>query len=139
MKRSDLIKLDFALDEINDIEIIDFTNKSLLYSTSWLKMHGFKYEVEYVYNDNVSKNYVVNQNVKNEVKNPKEDTIKLTVSKGQMIVLPDINEMSQDELNKWIMDNNLKINYTESYSEDIPSGDIIDSRSRLWNLCDVKR
>jgi len=137
MKRNDLIKLDFALDEINDIEIIDFTNKSLLYSTSWLKMNGFKYEIEYVYNDNVSKNYVVNQNVKNEVKNPKEDTIKLTVSKGQMIVLPDINEMSQDELNKWIMDNNLKINYTESYSEEIPSGDIINSNLEKGEVIEV--
>ena len=100
-------------------------------------MHGFKYELEYVYNDNVSKNYVVNQNVKNEVKNPQEETIKLTVSKGQMIVLPDINEMSQDELNKWIMDNNLKINYNESYSEDIPSGDIINSNLEKGEIIEV--
>lgn len=127
IKRNDLIKLDFAKDEISSIEVIDFTNKSLLYSTSWLKMHGFKYELEYVYNDNIKKDYVVSQSVKNEVKDPNTETIKLTISKGKMIVMPDINEMDQDELNKWIMDNDLKVNYKEIYNEEIPSGDIIES------------
>lgn len=137
MKRNDLIKLNFALPEISEIEIIDFSNKSLLYSTSWLKMHGFKYELDYVYNDNIKKDYVVSQNIKNEVKNPELDVIKLTISKGKMIVLPDILEMSQDELNKWIMDNNLKITYNEVYSEEIPSGDIIESDYKEGDVLEV--
>lgn len=127
MKRNDLIKLDFSKDEFSPIEIIDLTNKSLLYSTSWLKMHGFQYELEYVYNEEIKKDYIVNQDAKNEVKNPINDIIKLTVSKGKMIVLPDIKDMNQEELNKWIMDNNLKVNYQEIYDEEIPVGDIIDS------------
>ena len=127
MKRNDLIKLEFSKEEFNPIEIIDFSNKSLLYSTSWLKMHGFNYELEYVYNDEIKKDYIVNQDIKNEVKDPMIDKIKLTVSKGKMIVIPDISSMNQDELNNWIIDNNLKVNYKEVYDEEIPVGNIIES------------
>lgn len=137
MKRSDLIKLEFSKDSFSSIEIIDFTNKSLLYSTSWLKMHGFKYELEYIYNDNVNKDYVVNQSVKNEVKNPEEDSIKLTISKGKMIVIPAIKEMSQDELNEWIINNNLKVNYNEVYDEEINAGDIIESDYNEGDIIEV--
>lgn len=137
MKRNDLIKLQVSKDEVNPIEIIDFTNKSLLFTTTWLKMHGFKYEINYVYNDKINKNYIVNQNIKKEVKDPSKDTIKLDVSKGVMIVLPDILKMSQDELNKWVIENNLKINYAEIYNNEIPFGNIIKSNYEKGDVIEV--
>ena len=35
--------------------------------------------------------------------------------------------MNQEEINKWIMDNNLKVSYQEQYDEQIKLGDIIET------------
>ena len=126
-KRNDLIKLTFSKNENGEIEMIDFTNKSLLYTTSWLEKHGFKYELNYENNNEIKKDYVINQSSKNEVKDPSKDTIILTISKGKIIKVPDFSSMNMDEINKWIMENNLKVNYQENYDEEIKLGDIITS------------
>lgn len=127
MKRCDSIKLTFAKGNMESIKIPNFTNKSLLYATSWLKMHGFDYKLLYEYDKEIKKNYVIKQDIIDEVKNPESDVITLTISKGKMIIIPDFTKMTQDEINKWIIDNGLKINYKESYNEDVARGDIVES------------
>lgn len=138
LKRSDEITLVFAkeTDELNEIEIIDFTNKSKLYATSWLEKYGFKVEINEDYSDEINEGYVINQNVKNEVKNPKTDTITLTISKGKKVLAPDIASMNIDEINKWAIENNVKINYIEEYSDDKKLGDVISSSVSEGNLID---
>ena len=138
LKRSDEITLVFAkeTDELNEIEIIDFTNKSKLYATSWLEKYGFKVEINEDYSDEINEGYVINQNVKNEVKNPKTDTITLTISKGKKVLAPDIASMNIDEINKWAIENNVKINYIEEYSDDKKMGDVISSSVSEGNLID---
>lgn len=126
-KRNDLIKITFSKGEINPIEIIDFTDKSLLYASSWLTKYGFKYEVSYENNETIKKDYVINQSVKNEVKDPSTDTVTITVSKGKIIKVPDFSTMDVESINKWIMENNLKITYEEVYDEEISLGDVISS------------
>lgn len=126
-KRNDLIKITFSKGEISPIEIIDFTDKSLLYTESWLTKHGFKYEIKYENSETIKKDYVINQSVKNEVKDPSIDTITITVSKGKIIKVPDFSTMDVESINKWIMENNLKITYEEIYDEEISLGDVISS------------
>ena len=126
-KRSDLIKLTFAQGTIEEVEIPNFKEKSLLYATSWLLKHGFKYEITYENNDNIVKNYVISNNYVGEVKDPSEDKIDLVVSKGKLIIIPDFSKMNQDEINEWMMDNNIKVNYKEVYDDKTSLGDIIDS------------
>ena len=50
MKRNDPITfiLSRTSEEIGEIEIIDFTNKSKLYATSWLKKYDFKIDIKYL-------------------------------------------------------------------------------------------
>ena len=126
-KRNDLIKLTFSKSEVSEVEIIDFTNKSLLYATSWLSKYGFKYKLEYENSDEIKKDYVIKQSNKNEVLDPSMVTVTLTVSKGKVIKVPDFSTMDMDSINKWIMENGLKINYQESYDEEILLGDVISS------------
>ena len=126
-KRNDLIKITFSKGEISPIEIIDFTDKSLLYTESWLTKHDFKYEIKYENSETIKKDYVINQSVKNEVKDPSIDTITITVSKGKIIKVPDFSTMDIESINKWIMENNLKITYEEIYDEEISLGDVISS------------
>ena len=129
MKRNDPISITFGIssEEKEEIEIIDFTNMPLINATSWLNKYNFKVELTYEYSDTIKKDYIINQSSKNEVKNPKEDTITLIVSQGKKTIAPDILAMSVDEINTWITDNDLKITYQEKYSNDIKLGDVIES------------
>ena len=129
MKRNDEIIIIFAkdTDEFGEMEIIDFTNESKLYATSWLTKYGFKYEIIDDYSDEIDEGYVMNQSAKNEIKNPETDTITLTISKGKKILAPDILAMSVDEINKWAIQNNVNISYKEEYNDEIKLGDVIST------------
>ena len=129
LKRSDNITITFAIssDEVGEIEIIDFTNKTKLYATSWLEKYSFKYEIVEDYSDDIEEGYVMDQSTKNEVKNPEEDTITLTISKGKKVLAPDIASMDTEEINKWAIENNVKISYKEEYNDEIKLGDVISS------------
>lgn len=129
MKRNDKITITFGIssEEQEEIKIIDFTNKSLIYATSWLNKYNFKIEEIYEYSDTVKKDYIISQSAKNEIKNPAQDIITLTISKGKQTIAPDILSMNVDEINDWVTDNDLKVNYIEKYSDTISMGDVIDA------------
>ncbi len=133
MKRSDLITLTVATSETGEIEIPDFTDKTLLYAQSWLEKNGFKVEVTYDFSDSINKDNIINQSKKKEVVNPEEETITLTVSKGKEMIVPDITNMSVDEINKWITENELKVTYKEVYNDDVKLGDVISSSTEKGN------
>ncbi len=129
MKRNDEITITFAkaAGEPGEVTIIDFTGKTKLYATSWLEKYGFKFEIQEDYSDEIDEGLVITQSAKDEVKNPLEDTITLTISKGRKILAPDIASMSVEDINKWAVENNVKISYKEEYSEDKKLGDVISS------------
>ena len=129
MKRSDEITIVFAKssEDFGEIRIIDFTNKSKLYATSWLKKYNFKYEIKEDYSDDVKEGLVITQSAKDEVKNPETDTIILTISIGKRILAPDIKNMSIEEINKWAIENNVKISYKEEYNDEVKLGDVINT------------
>ncbi len=129
MKRNDEITIIFAKnnEDLKEVNIIDFTNQTELYAISWLTKYGFKYEIIREFDDNIEIDHVIKQNYVDEVKNPEEDTIILTISKGSKNIVPDISNMSIDDINKWAIENNIKINYKEEYSDTINIGDVITS------------
>lgn len=128
MKRNEEIIITFAKEEIEgEIEIIDFTNKSLLFAKSWLLKYEFNVEVLEEFSDTVEDGNIIKQSAVNEVKDPKEDVITLTVSKGRQNIAPDISLMTSNEINKWALENDIKISYKEEYSDEVKLGDIISS------------
>ena len=128
LKRNDNIIVTLGKsEETGDINIIDLTNKSKLYALAWLNKYNFKVEINEEYSDKVTEGYVIKQNYVNEIKNPNDDVITLTISKGKMILAPDITSMSQEEINEWVLNNNLKITYKEAYSDEVFAGDIISA------------
>ena len=138
MKRSDEITITFAKsnEELEEIEIIDFTNKTELYAKSWLEKYGFKVEIKEDYSDDIDIGLVMDQSAINETKNPKEDVITITISKGKKLIAPDIIAMNQSEINKWAIENNVKIKYTEEYSDTTPLGDVITSSTQKGDVID---
>ena len=141
IKRSNEITITFAKsEETGEITIIDFTGKTKLFATSWLEKYGFKVEIKEDYSDTIENGMVMDQSSKDEVKNPLEDTITLTISKGKQLLAPDISSMTVDEINKWAIENDIKITYKEEYSEEklgdvlntsINQGEVVDKNEKI--------
>lgn len=131
MRRNDKLILDVSLgvkDNLLPIKMENLKNKSLFESTLWLKRNGIKYKLEYVFNDKVKRNFVISQNeLKDSIVTPFETVVTLIISKGKEIKIPNFNNMNIDEITKWIIDNNLKVKYSDSYHSDILIGKLISS------------
>lgn len=136
-KRNDLIKLVFAISEIKETEIIDLSGYSKIKAIGWLSGHGFKYDLVYENHEEINKDYVITNSDIGETKNPETDTIKVTISKGRIIKAPDFKTMTQNDINQWIMDNNMKITYIEKYDEESSLGDVIDSSTKPDEILEV--
>ncbi len=138
LKRSDEITITFAIskEDAGEINIIDFTGKTKLYATSWLEKYGFKVEIKEDYSDEYEEGLVIEQDAKEEVKNPETDTITLVISKGKKVLAPDIASMDVDEINKWAIENNVKISYKEEYNDEKKLGDVISSSIEKGELVD---
>lgn len=122
MKRNDLIKFIFSYGEEIETEAVkDLKNLSLFEATSYLKRIGVKYEIEYSFSDKVNKNYIISQDKINEV----VENIKLVVSKGNEITVPDLSKMTTTDITKWAISNNIKLKFEEVYNKEYESGKII--------------
>ncbi len=131
IRRNDELTLTVSLgreDELEPVEMINLQDKSLFEATLWLKRHGIKYEIEYVFSDKVKKDFVVGQKTEvGEMVDPKEDTVTLVISKGKKIIVPDLTKMTVDEVTTWIMENNLKVSFESKYDSSIEAGKIIEA------------
>ena len=131
IRRNDEVNIKVSLgstDDLEPVEMINLKNKSLMDATLWLKRHGIKYELVYVFSDEIAKNYVADQETDpDETVNPKDDTVKLIISKGKKIVVPDLTKLSVDEATEWIINNNLKVKFETKYDSNIEAGKIIEA------------
>ena len=131
IRRNDEVNIKVSLgstDDLEPIEMINLKNKSLMDATLWLKRHGIKYELVYVFSDEIAKNYVADQETDpGETINPKDDTLKLIISKGKKIIVSDLTKLSVDEATEWIINNNLKVKFETKYDSNIEAGKIIEA------------
>lgn len=124
LKRNDLIKFVFSYGEsIEQINLKDLKNLSLLEATSYLKRYNIPYEIKYDYSNEIEKNYIITQDIINEIVT---DKLTITVSLGQEIIVPDFSKMTSDEISKWAFSNNIKLEYKEVYNKEIDAGLIVE-------------
>lgn len=141
-KRSDLLKLTFSLgekEEITDTKLIDLTNKSKFEAEFWLKQHAISYEIEKDFSSKVKRDYTVKQSEKPGILvKPNETKIKLTISKGPKIKVPDLKKMSMTELTEWIIKNKLKIEFTDQYDDKIKDNHVIKANYNKGDIIEQK-
>ena len=132
VKRSDEIKFTFSYGEergYSEVKMSDLTNKSKTEAIFYLKQHGIKYEVEYEFSDKISRNKVISQSVKAgkmaTITGDNVTTVKIVISKGPKIIVPDFKKMSVDQITEWIIKNKLKVEFKDLYDEAIKENNVI--------------
>ncbi len=138
IRRNDKLILTVSLgskDSLVPVPMVDLKNKSLFESTLWLKRNGINYKLEYEFSDKVKRNYVIGQSeLVGTMIDPNSDTVTLIISKGREIKVPDLNSMTIDEITKWIVANNLKVEYADEYHKDIEAGKLISANYKLGDV-----
>ena len=133
MKRSDELKLTFSLGEEldnSDVKMADLTNKSEFEAVFYLKQHRIKYEIKKDFSKNIVRGNVSNQSVKagNTVKVDSDDNkVTITISKGKSIKVPDLKKMSMVEITEWVVENKLKLEFTNKYDDSVKENNIISA------------
>lgn len=129
MHRSDDITIKLSLgneEDLKPVNLIDLVNKKEFDATLWLKRNGIKYEITKEFSDSIKKGNVISSDpVKDTLVNQKETTLKLVISRGKKIVVPNLLTMSINKIVKWANKNNLNIIYNTAFDNKVKKGKII--------------
>ena len=129
LKRNDELKITFSYGEELGYEgynLMDFTNKSKFEIEFFMKQHQLKYEFEYVFSSKIKRGFGVKQNIEPGVKvNVNDTVVKVSISKGPKIIVPDLSKMSVNEITEWAIKNKLKLDFKDSYDDTVKEGEII--------------
>ncbi len=130
IRRNDAINIYVSLgkkDNLTDVTMIDLKQSNLFESILFLEKNGINYEIKEEFS-NEKVNMVINQSIEagGTVK-PLSEKVIITISKGNKIIVPDLLNMSVDQVIAWISDNNLKIAFSDAYDAKIEVGKIISA------------
>ena len=138
LKRNDELKLTFSYGEVLEYEdygVIDFTNMSQFEIEFFMKQHQLKYEIEYVFSSKIKKGYGVAQSVDAGTKvKVNSEVVKISISKGPKIKVPDLTKMDVNEITEWAIKNKLKLTFKDSYDDTIPEGEIIKTDKKNGDI-----
>ena len=137
MKRSDPIIFTASLgnkEDLSPIKLEDLTDKSLLRASVYLGRNGVLYELKYEFSDKIEKGHVISSDPKKGSTVNPDDIVTLTISKGKEIKVPDLKNKTMAYVTKWMVENNLQINYSDKYDAEIESGRVIESNYKKGDI-----
>ena len=137
IKRNDPIIFTVSLgnkEDLSPIKLENLTGKSLLRASVYLGRNGIQYEIKYEFSDKIEKGHVINSNPKKGTTVNPDDIVTLTISKGKEIKVPDLKNKTIAYVTKWMVENNLQINYSDKYDTEIESGRVIESNYKKGDI-----
>lgn len=137
IKRSDSIIFTISLgnkSSLSPIKLKDLTNEDLLNASVYLSQNGIIYELKYEFSDKIYKGKVISSDVKKGTSLKADDKVILTISKGKEITIPNFKNKKASYITKWMIENNVQINYLEKYDNTIKSGRVIESNYKKGDI-----
>lgn len=137
VKRNDSIIFTASLGEINKllpIKIKDLKGEKLLSASTYLGKNGISYELTYDYSNKIKRGCIISSSVKKGTTVNPSDKVILKVSKGKEIKVPTLKNMSLKEVTKWIIENNLQMEYSDKYDDSIKKGKVISSNYKKGDV-----
>lgn len=121
-------------DALSPIKLKDLKNQSLLNAEVYLGRNGILYKLKYEFSDTIEKGYVINSNPKKGTTVKPDEIVTLTISKGKEIKVPNLKNKTMSYVTKWMVENNLQINYKDKYDSKIKSGRVIESNYKEGDI-----
>ena len=121
-------------DALSPIKLKELKNQSLLNAEVYLGRNGILYELKYEFSDTIEKGHVINSNPKKGTTVKPDEIVTLTISKGKEIKVPNLKNKTMSYVTKWMVENNLQINYKDKYDSKIKSGRVIESNYKEGDI-----
>ncbi len=143
-KRSDNLNIVFSLgneEEVDDTTtLINLKNKTKLEAEYFLKQHLINYEIEYDFSNSIKRGKVIKTNLNIGTTLKKNDTnkLKLIISKGPKITVPDLTKYSMTKITKWIIDHKLKLEFKDQYDDNIKENKVISANYNKGDIIEEK-
>ncbi len=137
IKRNDKIIFTASLgkkENLKPIKLKDLTNKKLLYAVTYLGKNAIPYELKFEYSDKIQRGLIIKTDKKVNEEIKQTDKIILTVSKGKEIKVPELKNKTLNEITKWIIENNLEIEYLDKYDSNIKKGKAIEANYKKGDI-----
>lgn len=119
-----------------NIEVPDFTNKTLTEVNEWVRKNEVKLVTEKVFSQSIALDSVVSQQPSVGTKIAKQDELKLQLSKGKPLVVPDYGKYTLEEARE--LSNKLSAVLKSAYSETVPFGHFISQNVAAGTELDEK-
>lgn len=137
IKRSTALIFNVSLGDKNSLKPIklkDLKNESLLHAEVYLGRNGILYELKYDFSNIIKKGNVITSSVKEGTTVKPDEKITLTISKGKEIKVPNLKNKTMSYITKWMVENNIQINYKDRYDNNIKSGRVIESNYKEGDI-----
>ena len=138
LSRDDELKLTFSYGEelgFEEVTLIDFKKKSKFAVEFYMKQHQLKYEFTDDFSSSIKKGFATKQSIKpGEVVKINDEVIKVTISKGPKIKVPELKKYSLTELTEWAIKNKLKLNFLDQYDDSIKENGIISVSAKKGDI-----
>ena len=137
IKRNDEIIFTVSLGNKNALSPIKLKNlkdEKLLNASVYLGQNAITYELNYEFSNDVAKGNVISTDSKQGTTLNPDDHVTLTVSKGKEIKVPDLTNKTMYEITEWMIKNNLQINYSDRYNNEIKSGRVIEANYKEGDI-----
>ena len=137
IKRNDEIEFTVSLGDkskLKSINLKDLKNEKLLNAEVYLGQNGITYEIKYEFSNKIKKGNIISTSPKQGTKLNPDDHIIITVSKGKEIKVPNLRNKTMLYITKWMIENDLQINYSDRYDNEIKSGRVIEANYKEGDI-----
>ena len=115
-------KVTISISKGKSIKVPNLKKMSMVEITNWIVENKLKLEFVYEYDDSIKVNQVIDVNYDKGKKIEQGTTIKITVSKGSLVMK---NFKSFDEFREWANKYNIPYEEKHEFSDDVPQGEVI--------------
>ena len=129
IRRSDELKVTFSYGEsrnYDEVVLKDLTKKSKFEAEFYCKQYGISCEFQKEFSKEVKQGKVMSQKQKvGEKINIHNGTVTFIISNGPEIVVPNLTNMTTNQITAWIIQNKLKLSFTDQYDDSIAKNKVI--------------
>lgn len=131
LKRDDELKLKFSYGEelgFDEVTLIDFTGMSKFEIEFFMKQHQLKYSFDEDFSNKEKRGYGMKQNIEAGKKVKVNDQeVKVTISKGPEIKVPNLEGMTITEVTEWAIKNKVKLEFSDKYDDSVSENEVIST------------
>ena len=130
MRRNDELKLTFSYGEelgFEEVKLSDLTNMSKFEVELYMRKNQLKYKLSDGFSKKVKKGLVFKQSIKpGEVVKINDQEIEITLSKGPKIKVPELKNMTIEEISEWAIKNKVKLSFIDKYDSNVKENSVIE-------------